>query len=160
MVFDNSNVVFHGTLVSNNNGQSGIGIFRLSSASSYGDVTIRAHNNARHGIEIAGLANMFTNRGTINVEKNAGHGVLVWGATLFATKEAIFIVKHNKRAGLKVDDVSYVYLHKSILTDNGTDVALSFGARATLKGNTIGTITCDKNSMIRGDVACPESKGD
>ena len=41
-------------------------------------------------------------------------------------------------------------------SDNGTDVDLSFGARATLKGSTIGTITCDKSSMIRGDVTCPK----
>ena len=103
---------------------------------------------------------MSTERSTINVEHNVGHGVHVRGGSSLWYGGSTFIVKHNKRAGLRVDDGSIVYMHKSIFTDNSTDVALSFGAHATLKGNTIGTITCDKNSMIRGDITCPESKGD
>ena len=155
-MFDNSSVLFHGTIASNNNGFSGIGPFRNSTANTYGDVSIQANNNARHGIIAATSSNMFTNRGVISVEHNAGHGVLVWGGTLFGFKGAIFIAKHNKRTGLRADDGADVTLHKSIITDNGTDVALSFGSRATLKGSTIGTITCDKSSMIRGDIACPK----
>jgi hypothetical protein len=69
-------------------------------------------------------------------------------------------VKHNKRAGFKVDNGASISLgqnsDKAIITDNGTDMDLSFGARATLQGNTIGTITCEKSAMIRGDTVCPE----
>ena len=100
---------------------------------------------------------MWTSRGTIQVEKNAGNGILVDGNSVFAAAPtALYLVKQNKRAGLRVFNGASVILNKSIFADNGTDVALSFGARAILKGSTVGTITCDKSSMIRGDVACPE----
>ena len=100
---------------------------------------------------------MWTSRGTIQVEKNAGNGILVdANSALAAPPAAIYIVKQNTRAGLRVFNGGSVILNKSIFADNGTDVALSFGARAILKGSTVGTITCDKSSMIRGDVTCPE----
>jgi hypothetical protein len=51
-------------------------------------------------------------------------------------------MKQNKRAGLQVDGGANVIMNKAVITDNGTDVALTFGSRATLQGNTIGTITC------------------
>ncbi len=156
VVVDSSSVVFDGTIITNNNGRSGIGIFGASSASLFGEVTIQAHNNALHGIEINGASNMFTVRGTISVGKNGRDGISVGSNSNLFDFGATFLAKANGRAGLRVDDSAGVTLSKSIITDNGTDVALSFGARATLKGNTIGTITCDKSSMIRGDVACPK----
>jgi hypothetical protein len=182
-VFDNSSVVFHGSLISDNNGRDGIGIFGGSSAASYGEVTIQAnnnaghginvfgnaivgmgrsggmmtlHNNKRHGVSLFAAASMFTDRGTINPENNAGHGVFVGGNSNLANFGATFLMKGNKEAGLAVYDGSSVIMNKSTITDNGKDVTLSFGARATLKGNTIGTTTCDKSSLIRGDTACPE----
>jgi hypothetical protein len=46
----------------------------------------------------------------------------------------------------------------SIQNNNGTDVDLRFGTRATFDGVTIGTITCDTTVLIRdstGSTVCP-----
>ena len=134
------------------------GIYSNSHASIFSETTIRADKNARSGISIAIAASMNARRGTIMTENNGRYGVSVYGDSYLWGYRATFIAKHNKRGGLRVGDGASVTLSKAtfITDNNGTDVALSFGARATLKGNTIGTITCDKSSMIRGDVACPE----
>jgi hypothetical protein len=158
-VFDSSSVTFHGTIVSTNNGRAGIRIAGTSSASVPGEVTMYAKHNAHSGIEVVG-ASTFQAIGTLHIEHNGEHGVLVTGSSGLNGVRALFLVKHNKRAGFKVDGGAGISLgqvsDKAIITDNGTDIDLSFGARATLKGNTIGTITCDKSSLIRGDRVCPD----
>ncbi|MFQ5906635.1 MAG: nitrous oxide reductase family maturation protein NosD [bacterium] len=158
VVVATSSVVFRGTIISTNNGRDGIGVFFSSHAHVFAETTIQANNNARSGISVAIAASMIV-RGTIMTENNGRYGVSVGVVShLRGGPRGTFIAKHNKRGGLRVNDGASVTLSKAtVITDNnGTDVALSFGARATLKGNTIGTITCDKSSMIRGDVACPE----
>jgi hypothetical protein len=158
-VFDTSSVTFHGTIVSTNNGRGGIGISGASSAQVPGEVTMYATHNAHSGIAVTRASN-FQARGTLHIEHNGEHGVFVSSSSAFFGVRALFLVKHNKRAGVKVDNGATIALgqvsDKAIITDNGTDIDLSFGARATLKGNTIGTITCDKSSLVRGDRVCPE----
>jgi nitrous oxidase accessory protein NosD len=84
------------------------------------------------------------------LQDNADEGIQV---SQNATADLInCTLQRNAECGL--DDGASITI--SQYSDNGTDIDLSFGARATLKGNTIGTITCDKGSMIRGDVTCPE----
>ena len=39
--------------------------------------------------------------------------------------------------------------------NNGTDVDLRFGTRATFDGVTIGSITCDATVLSRGSTVCP-----
>jgi hypothetical protein len=43
----------------------------------------------------------------------------------------------------------------SSIVDNGTDVDLKSGTRATFDGVTIGTITCDATVLSRGTTVCP-----
>jgi hypothetical protein len=43
----------------------------------------------------------------------------------------------------------------SVVENNGTDVDLTFGTRATFDGVTIGTITCDATVLSRGTTVCP-----
>jgi nitrous oxidase accessory protein NosD len=43
----------------------------------------------------------------------------------------------------------------SSIVDNGTDVDLKFGTRATFDGVTIGSITCDATVLSRGTTVCP-----
>jgi hypothetical protein len=38
--------------------------------------------------------------------------------------------------------------------NNGTDVALAFGARVSLSNSTFETVTCDGTELLQG-VACP-----
>jgi hypothetical protein len=69
----------------------------------------------------------------------------------------LYTISGNTQAGVMVDDSS-VYLDGPIIVENNsvTDVALSFGAHATLLGDRIGRITCDAASgvLIRGR-QCP-----
>ena len=53
--------------------------------------------------------------------------------------------------------VSLRALWCGIPASSGTDIVLRFGSRGTFKGNTIGTISCDETSLVRGDegVTCP-----
>ena len=43
----------------------------------------------------------------------------------------------------------------SAITGNGVDVDLRFGARATIEGVDVGTITCDSTVLSRGTTVCP-----
>ena len=43
----------------------------------------------------------------------------------------------------------------STITANGTDMALSFGTRATMDGVTAVTVVCDETVLLRGTLACP-----
>ena len=43
----------------------------------------------------------------------------------------------------------------SAITGNGVDVDLRFGARATIEGVNVGTITCDSTVLSRGTTVCP-----
>jgi hypothetical protein len=43
----------------------------------------------------------------------------------------------------------------SAITGNGVDVDLRFGARATIDGVEVGTITCDSTVLSRGTTVCP-----
>ena len=62
----------------------------------------------------------------------------------------------NNRTGVRTADGAGVLWFISIppnpssITGNGTDVELSFGARATFDGVAIGSITCDATVLIRG----------
>lgn len=181
VVFDNSSVLFHGTVNLTNNGKSGLGVIFTSTASSFTGATIHLDNNAHHGIlalgsfvhidRKGGTVTMNNNKkngvglldsvfmlwaGNLSIVRNGGKGVYVGGNSSVRDFGATYLVKNNKGAGLAVDDGGSVNMKGATITDNGTDVALSFGAHATLKGNTLGTITCDNSSMIRGDTACPK----
>jgi hypothetical protein len=183
VVFDSSNVLFQGTVVLSDNAKSGLGVFFASSAASFSRVAIKANNNGQDGILIGAASNFNIGRGggtvatynnkrngftlfnsgslqtfssKISVERNGGKGIYVGGNSSLRNFGATYLVKNNKGAGLAVDDGGSVNMKGATITDNGTDVALSFGAHATFKGNTLGTITCDTSSMIRGDTACPK----
>jgi hypothetical protein len=43
----------------------------------------------------------------------------------------------------------------SAITGNGVDVDLRFGARTTIEGVDVGTITCDSTVLSRGTTVCP-----
>jgi hypothetical protein len=61
--------------------------------------------------------------------------------------------------GISGEDGSAISIdQEGTITGNGTDIVLLFGSRGTFNGDTIGTITCDKTSLLRidnTDVTCP-----
>jgi hypothetical protein len=181
VVFDNSSLLFHGTVNLTHNGKSGLGVLFTSTAGSFSGATIHFDNNKDHGIFVVGgsmvqidreggTVTMNNNKqngiglldsvlmlwnGTLTIVRNGGNGIFVGARSSLQNFAATFVVKNNEGAGLLVDNGGIVFMKGATITGNSTDVALSSDARATLKGNTIGTITCDKSSRITGDTVCP-----
>jgi hypothetical protein len=66
----------------------------------------------------------------------------------------------NNGVGLLADGAGTLTIQSdpaklSSIVDNGTDVDLKSGTRATFDGVTIGTITCDATVLSRGTTVCP-----
>lgn len=74
---------------------------------------------------------------------------------LFTTD--IFVNNKGNKGVLVNDGNSVKCINSTITGNSGGDLILSFGSRATLNGNTIGTlpIFCDGTVLSRGDHLCP-----
>ena len=102
------------------------------------------------------------NRTVMTLENNSGPGLSLTGASQCYTstdpmQSAITLaMRNNGGSDMAVDDAS-VTLQNPRGTNILGNVALTFGARATLNGNTIGRITCDRTVLLRGNtgVVCP-----
>jgi hypothetical protein len=114
--------------------------------------------NGRRGLSIGGGSNLTLFAGAIRIEQNAaGVGVDV-GSTGAVFPAATLTIQGNTGIGLLADNGSTLrVLESATITDNDTDVVLAFGSRGTFVGNTLGTLTCDATSLVRGDVlvTCP-----
>jgi hypothetical protein len=168
LVVAGSQVAFFGfaasqgsTLTANGNGQSGIVVATGSLEVGFPHTsTIHAANNGVNGIflPIAGsLVSPFgTGQFVINnnpTGMNLGHGsgaIIVGGLS----------VHNNSDVGILADGAGVLTLtstpmNTSVVEDNGTDVDLRFGTRATFDGVAIGTITCDATVLSRPSTVCP-----
>jgi len=180
VVFDNSSVLFHGTVNLTNNGKSGLGVIFTSTVGSFSGATIHLDNNAHHGIlalgsfvhidRKGGTVTMNNNKkngvglldsvfmlwaGNLSIARNGGKGIYVGSNSSLRDFGATWLIKDNKGEGLAVENGGDVTMTGATITGNSMDVNLGYGAHATLKRNAIGTITCDKTSRIIGDTACP-----
>ena len=181
VVFDNSSLLFHGTVNLTHNGQSGLGVLFTSTAGSFSGATIHFDNNKEHGIFVVGgsmvqidrqggTVTMDNNKkngvglsdsvfmlwaGTLSIARNGGNGIYVGGHSSVRDFGATWHIKDNKGKGVAVENGGDVTMSGATITGNSVDVDLGYGAHATLKRNAIGTIACDKNSRIIGDTACP-----
>ena len=91
--------------------------------------------------------------GTFTIENNVvGLDFRLGGGAIFRGGLNV----RNNGTGVRTADGAGVLWFISIppnpssITGNGTDVELSFGARATFDGVAVGTITCDATVLIRG----------
>ena len=91
--------------------------------------------------------------GTFTIENNVvGLDFRLGGGAIFRGGLNV----RNNGTGVRTADGAGVLWFISIppnpssITGNGTDVELSFGARATFDGVAVGTITCDPTVLIRG----------
>jgi hypothetical protein len=115
-----------------NNGADGILVSAGFIASPFGTAKFILENNITglHFIEGAGA--VIT--GGLSIQNN-GTGVSADGAGTLA--------------------LASIPTNPSVVENNGTDVDLTFGTRATFDGVTIGTITCDATVLSRGTTVCP-----
>jgi hypothetical protein len=70
------------------------------------------------------------------------------------------LMVRNNGTGVRGDDAGVLTFisippNPSALTGNGVDVDLRFGARSTIEGVGVGTITCDSTVLSRGTTVCP-----
>ena len=123
--------------------------------------SITVRNNGIDGLRLENShLNLFTMEGlegpTIKANNNARHGVSAFlGSTIDLTFDSNITARNNSDAGLLADNGSAVRVINSKFLNNGRDVVLSFGARAEFNDNMIGSIECDSTVLIRGDVVCP-----
>jgi hypothetical protein len=99
-----------------------------------GSAEFVAENN-EIGLSFVQNANGIFQGGPLTVRNNHSQGLLADGA-------GTLIVESNPAKPSRIEQ-------------NGTDVDLRFGTRATFQGVTIGSITCDATVLSRGTTVCP-----
>jgi hypothetical protein len=120
--------------------------------------TITSTRNGRRGLTIGGGANLTLFAGKILLENNPEGFALLVGSAMAVFPTGHLTIQGNTTAGLTADNGSTMrIIEGATITGNGTDVVLLFGSNGTFNSNTIGTITCDETSLVRGDegVTCP-----
>ncbi len=126
--------------------------------------SITASNNGLDGIQLEdSLLNLFNMPGlpasTVLVENNRRHGLSAFQESrIDLSVDSEITSRSNLDAGVFVDNGSSARIINSMLLDNGRDLVLSFGSRADLTNNNIGSITCDATVLVRGDsgLTCPQ----
>jgi hypothetical protein len=120
--------------------------------------TITSTRNGRRGLTIGGGANLTLFAGAILLENNPEGLVVAVGSAMAVFPTGHLTIQGSTTAGLTADNGSTLrIIEGATITGNGTDVVLLFGSNGTFNDNTIGTITCDETSLVRGDegVTCP-----
>ncbi|MGH8549205.1 MAG: right-handed parallel beta-helix repeat-containing protein [Methylococcales bacterium] len=170
LVATNSSVaiVFGGMLDLHDNQVHGL-FLAASSALSASDGLIKANANGQDGIHVEqsaafgvssflGLTPLFP---AVETQHNGRHGLSASIGSAIGVSQATLTSQQNAGSGLFADDGSTVSLVGSpgtpitVTQNGGGDVVLSFAARATLVGSTIGAIACDATALSRGTTVCP-----
>jgi hypothetical protein len=160
--------VFGGAIDSRNNGLHGLSAFSKSGMDFDAAATITAHDNAADGIHLEeiSLLNLFNTPAfsgapgttSVDVHNNGQNGISLAADSVLHMFDKTAITSRNNALGLFADNGSSLIVIQSTITGNRMrDVSLSFGSRGDFRGNAIGTISCDKTVLIRGDtgVSCP-----
>jgi hypothetical protein len=154
------------TLTANGNGNFGIIIFTPQSQLTIfgsdffgsGANIITAANNGADGILVSagfiaspfGTAKFILENNITGLHFIEGAGAVITGGLSI----------QNNGTGVSADGAGTLTLasiptNPSVVENNGSDVDLRFGTRATFDGVTIGTITCDATVLSRGTTVCP-----
>jgi hypothetical protein len=120
--------------------------------------TITAARNRRTGLSFGGTGGLGNIRGIILSEYNT-EGARAEDSSRIAQLIAGRMTIRNNTTGIIAENGSDVRITtEATITNNGTDLVLSFGSRGIFTGTTIDTTTCDKTSLLRidnADVTCP-----
>src|SRR4029453_2381743 len=165
-------------LVAGSNSQLAVFSFAGSQGST---VTIDANSGA--GIVLAdSILNVFRSESTITIT-NSPLGILVAAGKIISPDGVgTFVIENNgvgldfgldgtallvggwtvrnNGTGVRGDGAGVLTFisipsNPSAITGSGVDVDLRFGARATIEGVDVGTITCDSTVLSRGTTVCP-----
>lgn len=143
------------------NGAEGLSMLQGGAAQFLGG-TLTVSGNDGDGIAVdlgsalvLGIAE-FGVPGEVLIEGNGGHGLAVTGASQLVVDPTMpATVRSNGESGLYVD-ASDVWLTGSVIEDNdGAELELDFGARATIEDMTLDEVVCGEAVLVRGSVSCP-----
>src|SRR5271165_1356280 len=161
-------VDFGGTIVTNNNGINGISLFSRSGLDLDAASLVTSASNLQDGVHLEELStlNLFNTPAfsgvpgvtTLDVHGNSQNGIsALLNSQVHMFNQTTITGQNNSGFGIQVDNGSSLTLLTSTIQSNHSDVNLTFGSRGEFTGNTIGTLFCDKTSLIRGDTgkSCP-----
>ena len=165
-------------LVAGSNSQLAVFSFADSQGSTF---TIDANGGA--GIVLAdSILNVFRSESTITITNSPLGILVVAGKIISPDGVGTFVIENNgvgldfgldgtallvggwtvrnNGTGVRGDGAGVLTFisipsNPSAITGNGVDVDLRFGARATIEGVDVGTITCDSTVLSRGTTVCP-----
>jgi hypothetical protein len=144
------------TFTADANGQAGI-LLGDSTLNLFSESTITITNSPL-GIQVgAGLIATLPGVGSFVIENNGvGLNFAFDGAAIIRGG----LMVRNNGTGVRGDGAGVLTFisippNPSAITGNGVDVDLRFGARATIQGVEVGTITCDSTVLSRGTTVCP-----
>lgn len=158
---------FGGNLQTSGNGLDGFDIASRSGMDLDAGTQAESANNQRDGIHVEELCmiNFFNNPQfsgnpgftTISLHNNAGNGISLQNNSQLHMFDQAKILANNNTIGIQADNGSNMTLLNSVIQSNQPDVNLTFASRGEFTANTLGTLTCDATSLIRGDtgVTCP-----
>lgn len=143
------------------NGAAGLSLLQGGAAQFLGG-TLTVRDNAGDGIALDLASTIafgmgdYQVPGEVTVTDNEGHGVSVAGDSQVVVDAIMPVtIEGNAGSGL-LADASTVTIVGSTLQDNdGPDLDLAFGARATLDDTTVGDVSCEEDVALRGSVDCP-----
>lgn len=149
------------SITASNNSFAGIGL-GTGSFQIFGGTAVTAENNGSFGLFCpagGSLVDPF-GQGTFVFRGNSTAGMFFSVGCSALVTPAMLTVKNNG-VGLLADAADTLTFtlnppNGSAITDNGTDVVLTFGTRSTIQGITVGKVSCpDKTVLSRGTAVCP-----
>ena len=177
-----SNIVIKDCLVKDTTGNFGIGLHVSESSHAYLTGNVSFVSNYLYGIAVSNNGSVDSNMANVTASGSTGAGLFLSqfsGIWLFAStfsavdnntgivlgQESILTAtggkltaKDNNFIGLFVDGgtINFDWGEGNSIIDNGQDLILQFGARASFYGeDEIGDISCDGTVLIRGNQSCP-----
>lgn len=170
-------VDFGGSIGANSNGLQGIALDSRAALDLDAGAQVQAENNAGDGVHLEeqSVMSIFntpqfsgsSGTTTLSAQGNQGNGInLLTNSSILVDNYAALQVIGNTQAGVALDDGSSLSFGQTVpvsgvqsnLVGNHPDAALTFASRiTTFSNNTIGTLTCDADSLVRGPLAvtCP-----
>ena len=168
---------FGGTIAANGNGLQGIALDSKAGLDLDAGAQVQASNNGGDGVHLEELSVMtifntpqFSGSSattTLTAQGNQANGInMLTNSAIFDVNYAALQVSGNSGPGIALDDGSSISFAQSVpvsgvqtkVTGNHPDIALTFASRlTTLANDTVGTVSCDASSLIRGPLAitCP-----
>jgi hypothetical protein len=168
---------FGGIITANGNGLQGIALDSKAGLDLDAGAQVQASNNAGDGVHLEELSVMTIfntpqfsgnpNTTTLVAQGNAANGInMLTNSAIFDVNYAALQIYGNAAAGIALDDGSSINFAQNVpvsgvqtsIAGNHPDVALRFASRlTTIANDTVGTVSCDATSLVRGPLAitCP-----